>query len=151
MRAAALVLLMALLAGCAGLGPVPAVDLAAEADAAYAAGDYARAAQAYERLAQQSEADATVWYRLGNSRAELDQPEAAITAYRQALRLQPEHARARHNLGLVHLRLGVSELLEARRHLPEVDPAAEATVRYLACTLETLLGRAAPASCDAAD
>lgn len=132
-----------LLCGCATLGSPQLREHAAQA---YAAGDYEAAATAYESLTRQSD-EAEDWYRLGNVYAQLDRPEDAAAAWRSALERDPGHARARHNLGLVYLRLGVGNLLGARLALPEVDAAAAATMRYLACIMEIFMGQPDPLTC----
>ena len=47
------------------------------------------------------EPTASQWYRSGNTAAESGRLERAADAYRHALSLDPDMARARHNLGLV--------------------------------------------------
>ena len=85
--------------------------------------------------------DAEGWYRQGNALAREDRLEEARAAYLQALALQPDLARARHNLGLVHLQLGWKALLQARRDLPAEDRAAAATMDYLGCLMQVFTGR----------
>ncbi len=43
--------------------------------------------------------DATVWYKLGNGYARLEQAQPAVSAYQQAIRLKPGWAQAWTNLG----------------------------------------------------
>jgi len=66
-----------------------------KAAAAYKAGDYAQAAELYEKIGQLES------YNLGNALAQQGQYEAAIKAYDQMLRLQPYHADAQFNKKLV--------------------------------------------------
>lgn len=144
-----------LLTGCAHLGvdgePAAEVPVRSEAEAAYAADDWARASRAYRGYLDAKPDDAEAWYRLGNAEARRGELAAAEAAYRQSLALAPERARARHNLGLVQLQLGRRNLLEARRELPVQDPAAAATMRYLACLMETFRGRSDSPVCDPDD
>jgi tetratricopeptide (TPR) repeat protein len=134
------------IAGCASLAPTVASQRAA-AHSAYAAGNFAAAAGRYERLVQADLATVEDWFRLGNAYVELDRLVEAAAAFRAVLEREPKHGQARHNLGLVYLQLGVTNLLDARRELPEVDQAAAATVRYLACIMEIFMGRPDPVTC----
>ena len=124
MRTFAIVVLAALLsAGCAAPGPGNTV-------------------------ADGAPQDAEGWYRQGNALAREDRLEEARAAYVQALALDPDLARARHNLGLVHLQLGWQALLQARRELPADDRAAAATMDYLGCLMQVLMGRPESIHCD---
>lgn len=129
-----------LLTGCASLGTGPAAE-------AYQRGQWQQAARGYQAYTARNPDSASAWYRLGNARAELGELEAAEQAYRRALALDPQAAQVRHNLGLVMLQQGVEALLAARRELPAADPEAEATMRYLACLMETFMGHPEPQTC----
>ena len=147
--AAGAVALVLLLAGCAtgGADPVGTEALHREAMQAYGAGRYAEAGAALERYLARRPEDAGAWYRLGNALARQDRLREAEAAYYRALDLEPGMARARHNLGLVHMQLAWKALFEARRALPEVDSAAAATMRYLGCLMETFMGHPEPELC----
>lgn len=146
MRRSILLLALTLaLSACAHL-PASTHTLRQQAERAYAAADYGQAAAAYEALVEEG-GGAEEWFRLGNAYVELDRPVEAAAAFRAALERDPKHARARHNLGLVYLQLGVTTLLDARLALPKVDQAAAATMRYLACIMETFLGQPDPVTC----
>ena len=71
-----------------------------------------------------------VWFQLGNSFAENDQLIEAEAAYRQALMLGP-HAKALHNLGLVHIRLGIEALRSSSEQLPADHPSRLETRKFL--------------------
>jgi len=70
------------------------------------------------------------WFQLGNGFAENDQLIDAEAAYRQALLLGP-HIKAQHNLGLVHIRLGIEALRSAAKQLPADSPARAETRQFL--------------------
>ncbi|UEX76729.1 tetratricopeptide repeat protein [Spiribacter halobius] len=146
-RGLAVIGLTLLLAGCAALKTPPPEDAAtagevrAEADAAYAAEDWERAAARYRGYLALEGTDAEAWYRLGNAEARRGELEEAEAALRRSLELAPERAEARHNLGLVQLQLGRRNLLAARRELPAADATATQTVRYLACLMALFRGR----------
>ena len=102
---------MALLAGCAGHGtlppPKPAVDVARDADEArhaYAAGDMRQAAELYQAIDDAQPEDADAWFRLGNARFRLQQPDAAVLAYDRAIQIRPGYPPAQYNLGVVRLK-----------------------------------------------
>lgn len=145
-RALVLIALVAM-AGCATL---PAADdgeaLRRRAEAAHAAGDD-NARALYDRLTATPSARAEDWFRLGNLYAQDGELEAAAAAYREALAHDPELARARHNLGMTYLQLGVRAMLSARKELPEVDAEAAASMRWLACIMEMFMGFPDPQTC----
>lgn len=126
-------LLTALLAGCAAL-PAHREPLQERADRAYREGRWEEAARLYRALITGTPG-AGPWFRLGNAYVELDRLEAAEDAYRWALALG-DHPAARHNLGLLRLRLGLRDLRRARAGLPPDHPALAETRRLLRELLE---------------
>lgn len=106
-RCCVAVLTMILLVGC--VSTVPHKEVAAilalqqQAEAAYAQGDMAQALSSYRVLLDAMPGDTTIWFRLGNIYARLDQPQDAVAAYRQVLQRDAVHAKAWHNLGVVLL------------------------------------------------
>lgn len=82
------------------LHSVPA-QVFADGNAAYAAGDYARAVTLYQQLLSEQGDSAPVYYNLGNSYVRLGQLGAAIAAYRQAQRLEPRQEDIAANLTFV--------------------------------------------------
>lgn len=93
--------------------------------AEYRAGRYARAAAAFGEAE-----DAMALYNLGNAQAQLGAWPEARRAYLAALRLEPDHDDALHNLDLVTAAEALEEdLAEAQRQMRQatgVDNAAEA-------------------------
>lgn len=145
----AVLLVAALLAvGCSSLGTPRPETVREQAASAYAAGDYGEAARAYAHYLDGHPNDAQAWYRLGYAHAQVGRLVAAEAAFRRALDLDPEMARARHNLGVVQIQLGVKAILAARRELPDVDDAAARTMEYLACLMETFMGYPRPQTCE---
>lgn len=103
--------LVVALTGCATQGGSPAPkathDVAQEerdARQAYASGDLRRAADLYTTVVEQVPQDADAWFRLGNARFRLQQSDQAVAAYEHAIQIQPDHARALYNLGVVRLK-----------------------------------------------
>ncbi|MDF3981715.1 tetratricopeptide repeat protein [Luteibacter sp. PPL201] len=118
------------LAGCAAHGTLPDAaprtdDVASEradADRAYAKGEIAHAATLYEAVVEALPDDADAWFRLGNARFRLQQPDAAVTAYDRAVQLDPHHARALYNLGVVRMKQAQAALLSSAEASPPGDP-----------------------------
>jgi tetratricopeptide (TPR) repeat protein len=67
------------------------------ANAAYADGRYEEAAAGYQALLEE-EPSATLYYNLGNACFKQGELSQAILNYERALRLQPNHKDAQHNL-----------------------------------------------------
>ena len=89
--------------------------------------------QASPKMAQTVRANpqnSDVWFQLGNEFAEQDQLINAEAAYRQALMLGP-NVKAQHNLGLVHIRLGIEALRSSAEQLPANDPTRAETRQFL--------------------
>lgn len=119
MRVVVIGLLGLLLGGCASV-ETKTLDYRGEADAAYAMDDCAKAVPLYEQIPQ-AQRDDMDWYRYGNCLTELDQTQQAVVAFQRSLANNPKFAQARHNLGVLQLKLGVKNLIEARGQLVESD------------------------------
>ncbi|WP_435101243.1 tetratricopeptide repeat protein [Arhodomonas sp. AD133] len=143
-----------LIGGCAGL-PLQMSDAAAvkaRANGAYQSERWGAAARDYRRYVESVPSDPHAWYRLGNAEARLGELRAAEAAYYAALEADPELARARHNLGLVQIRLAWRALAGARRDLPADDRAGRETRRLLTCLRELFMaGPDAEGECPAPD
>lgn len=97
-------------------------------------------------------ADAATWFQRGNTAAVEGRLLDAQAAYYEALARDPAHARARYNLGLLHLRLGWEAVRRASDTLPPEANALDRTRRYLDCLRDTLTpGQAAVVACDTTD
>lgn len=75
-----------------------------EADSAYAAEDFARAAQLYRQILDKEGESAELYYNLGNSYFRLDSIGKAILNYERAYLLNPSDADIRFNLELARKR-----------------------------------------------
>lgn len=76
-----------------------------KAEQAYAKGQVAEAAKAYENLLAQGYRSAELYYNLGNCYAQSKQDGKAVLAYERALRLAPGDEAAERNLEIVRNRL----------------------------------------------
>ncbi|MCI0354093.1 MAG: tetratricopeptide repeat protein [Acidobacteria bacterium] len=86
--------------------PALADALSSEAEAAYTAKDWAKAARAYEQITQREPKDGQAWYRLGYSLHLLKRYEPAIAAYGHAVEINPANWRAIYNTAGAHALLG---------------------------------------------
>ncbi|MBN8923857.1 MAG: hypothetical protein BGP10_08295 [Rhodanobacter sp. 68-29] len=80
------------------------VDRQHQADQAYVQGNLAGALSGYQSLTHAMPQNADFWFRLGNIYARLDRSDEAVDAYRHTLSIEPGHAKAWHNLGIIRLR-----------------------------------------------
>ena len=78
--------------------------------------DFADARRWLTLATQTSPTNATAWYLLGRTNYNLDLAEAARQAFLTCLRLQPDHVKARYNLGLAYERLRQPEDALAAYH-----------------------------------
>ena len=123
MRIRALILPLALvLAGCAtsnlredpGAGDL--MELRKEAARVYQEHEYAKALPLYQALVERVPNDPYLWFRLGNVQAYLKQPDPAIAAYREAVRLSPKMDKAWHNMAILYLRQAANSLTQMLQH-----------------------------------
>lgn len=135
--------------GCATAPSSTVADQRERAMAAYEAGRYERAAAALRKHLDHSGNDVVAWYRLGNALARTERPERALEAYNEALRRDASHARARHNRGLLRVRLGVKDINRAQRQGGLEPGTRERTSAYLDCLLGRAEGQGSPGDCAA--
>ncbi|NID13997.1 tetratricopeptide repeat protein [Luteibacter yeojuensis] len=102
-----------------------------QAAKAYAGGDMRQAATLYDSVVKSMPDDPELWFRLGNARFRLQQPDEAVAAYQHVLQLMPTHARAWHNLGIVRLKQAQAAML-ASSEVANTDKALEASSADLA-------------------
>ncbi|HSC27352.1 MAG TPA: tetratricopeptide repeat protein [Vicinamibacterales bacterium] len=120
--------------------PLAGYDLAL---ALQSVGDLSGAADVIRRIRPGEEDDVEVWLRLGRLASQVQAPDAAEPFFRQAVRMRPDQASARQQLGLNLAVLGNCE--EAARELAEavrLDPRDPDSLSHLAyCEIQ--LGRLA--------
>ena len=88
-------------------------DAASRIRTLYRQGRFAEAAQAADNLVQQDRADFPILTALGAARLGLGQTDAAIDAFRAALRVEPGNAAAHNNLGSALRAAGEADAAEA--------------------------------------
>ncbi len=109
---------------CAAV-PASADAVSDQAEAAFAAQDWASAAAGYEKITQREPRNSQAWYRLGYSLHLLKRYQPAIAAYGKALEITPGDWRAIHNTAGAHALLGHAD--QAFEWLDRlVDPATVA-------------------------
>ena len=86
--------------------PAPAF---AQANSAFATGDFAKAESAYQKLAAGDLVSPELFFNLGNAIYRQDRPGEAALWYRRALDLDPRFAEARQNLEFIRKRTGFHE------------------------------------------
>ncbi|MHB1543685.1 MAG: tetratricopeptide repeat protein [Gammaproteobacteria bacterium] len=111
-----------LLEGCALSSP-HLLGVSRQAHAAYQSGKIALALKDYRILAEAHANDPYIWTRIGNLEAIQDQPKKAVTAYRRAIRINPQDGEAWYNMGMVKLREAWAMFIEAYNAIPVGNPA----------------------------
>lgn len=145
--ASALLLSGLALAGCArttrdtapaapaGIDPAAAL---ADAEAAYATRDWARAEAGYLAAVRASPRDPQAWFKLGNVYFRRGEHELAARAYEETLRVAPDHAKAWHNLGVVRLHQADASFA----HVLDAGEAGDAELAASAAAQRAIIGEA---------
>jgi len=94
------------------------------ASSAYANTDWLTSEKHYSDMIRSGSQQALHWYRLGNIYAYTSRPDAAIVAYREAIRLQPDMAEAWYNLGIIQLKQSAWSLGQLQLHAGEDQTTA---------------------------
>ena len=115
--------------GCSSLAPKPGgcgadeiKATAARAEQSYAKGEWATAAEAYAVLTEQMPQDANLWFRYANALARSDQPDRAVTAYREVLVRDAHYSKAWFNMGIVQLRQAANSFSRMESNVTADDP-----------------------------
>ena len=75
----------------AGIQPLKAATEPGIGDAFFAAGEFAKAAEAYKAESLANPDNGVLWQKLGNSLLAAGRNDEAIAAYREAVRLMPDN------------------------------------------------------------
>jgi len=89
---------------------------------AYSEGDWAGSEKYYVILVQQSPEESLSWFRLGNVYARTQRPNAAISAYQEALVRDPKNSKAWYNMAIVQLRQAANSFNELQVFADPDDP-----------------------------
>ncbi|MFO7857436.1 MAG: tetratricopeptide repeat protein [Ectothiorhodospiraceae bacterium] len=131
------VLIALVVSGCAATDGEDArdpVELHREALNARERGDDTAALEAYRALLEIEPERPQAWFERGKLAASADRLDEAQRAFEKALEYDSEFVKARHNLGLVHMRKG-AEMLQASREDMDDTQATRSTDIYLSCLL----------------
>lgn len=137
-----------LLSGCEQLNTRPPArkvsaeeiaSLAVRADTAYRDDDWKSAASAYARLTEIAPDAAEHWFRRANANAQLNRLGEAVRHYGEALKRDPNHAGAWHNLGIAQLQLAARSFHELEARATD-DEAARLRARRIIDGVTDLLG-----------
>lgn len=137
-----------LLSGCEQLNLRPAApqasaeeiaSLAVRADRAYREDDWKTAESAYARMTEIAPDDADHWFRRANASAQLNRLGDAVRLYGEALKRDPNHAGAWHNLGMAQLQLAARSFGELEARAGD-DEAAQQRARRIIDGVTELVG-----------
>lgn len=101
-----------------------AAALHAQGTAAYQAGDYAKAAEAFRAITQSGIASSDAYFNLGTAELRAGRRGAAIHALERALRLDPDDADAAYNLAEAQ-KGNIDKVVGAREEEPLVERVGE--------------------------
>jgi cytochrome c-type biogenesis protein CcmH/NrfG len=120
------------------------VDQQRQAERAYVEGHLAQALSGYRSLTHAMPQNADFWFRLGNVYARLKRPDEAVDAYQHALAIEPGHAKAWHNLGIIHLRQAEAAFDQSASAAAGIDPGLQEDSAGKARDIAALRGTANP-------
>jgi len=111
--------------------PVQGDDLALQAEQAYQGGDWLAAENAYRRMVVSAPENAENWFRLGNAYAQMNMYGEAVRMYGEALKRNPDHLDAWHNLGMAQMQLAARSFVQLQARAPADDPARDRARRMV--------------------
>lgn len=118
----------------------PPIEVANLANSLYDQGQYRQAQAILSGLTQAHPGQAYFWFRLGNCETQLGHYSAAITAFEQALRIDPNNGRVSYNLALAHSATARDAFAMAKRQLAVGSPLRKDAEQYRRL-LEVAVGR----------
>ena len=95
---------------------------ASRAEQSYANAEWATAADAYGVLVKEMPQDANLWFRYANALARSDQPDQAVSAYREVLVRDAHYSKAWFNMGIVQLRQAANSFSRMNGNVSAGDP-----------------------------
>ena len=95
-----------------------------EAYAAYEKSEYTTAAESFALLVEKSPEDVEFWFRLGNSYARIQNPQAAVNAYQNALLRDPTHVKAWYNMGVIQSQVALKTFVDMQGYVNKDHPLA---------------------------
>lgn len=101
---------------------VAKADFVADADSAYRRGEYAKAVELYNALADEKGTSPELLCNLGNSYAKGGDYGHAMVSYLRALRLDPSNSLAKDNIKYIQSKVADSNISELRNKKLSVEP-----------------------------
>lgn len=98
-------------------------ELHAKAQAAYNSNDFALAQNIYEKIVGQTEVNGETWFMLGNIYATKGEHERALSAYKNALRVNGRDPRVWNNISVIHLKDAWEAAQTVKKLSVKEDPA----------------------------
>ncbi len=89
---------------------------------AYENNDWAESEKHYIVLARKIPERSIHWFRLGNIYASTQRPDAAVSAYREALIRDPKMAKAWYNMGVLQLKQAANSFDQLHIYVNQDDP-----------------------------
>jgi len=109
--------------GCATTKPQVNIEMIMdEAQTAYEKKNWKVAEEKFAHLVSLLPGEAEFWFKLGNIYARTNQPNKAITAYKEVVIRKPKLAKAWHNLSVMSLRQTTHLFIEMLQYLNPNDP-----------------------------
>lgn len=91
------------------------------ANKAYADKDYNLALFEYLKLSETVQADAIIWFRIGNSYTRLERYDKAVESYEKSVLIDPRLSKAWHNMGVIQLKQSVNTWRQMLIHISKDD------------------------------
>jgi Flp pilus assembly protein TadD len=98
-------------------------ELHAKAQAAYNSNDFMLAQNIYEKIVAQTEVNGETWFMLGNIYATKGEHERALSAYKNALRVNGRDPRVWNNISVIHLKDAWEAAQTVKKLSVKEDPA----------------------------
>lgn len=95
---------------------------AVRAEQSYANAEWAAAADAYGVLVEEMPQDTNLWFRYANALARSDQPDRAVSAYREVVVRDAHFSKAWFNMGIVQLRQAANSFSRMGSNVTAEDP-----------------------------
>jgi cytochrome c-type biogenesis protein CcmH/NrfG len=115
-------------------------EIEALANTAYENNDWVESEKHYTVLVKNIPENATHWFRLGNIYARTQRPDAAVSAYREALIRDPKYSKAWYNMGVLQLRQAVNSFNELQIYVDKHDPLYDKSQKLFEDTMNILRG-----------
>ncbi len=102
-----------------------------KADDAYQAGDYNSAENYYREYLSKTKKAPDIWFRLGNILSRTNRSEAALNAYKESVKHDPEYYKSWYNMAMIYLKLSAQAFHKAQTTLIVGTPLQEEIVKNL--------------------